>query len=148
MEQLKLLAKDDPRIIFTGHVSGHTLKSLVAHCRAMVHPSRSEGLSVSILEAMSHGKVVIMSDIPANLELIDHSGIAIPVGNVEMLSAAMQWVMDDPKTASLRGERGREIIKRLFSWESVARHIEYVYEGTYFERKSLAGYRPAKANDR
>ncbi len=148
MEQLKTLAKDDPRIIFTGHVSGHTLKSLVAHCRAMVHPSRSEGLSVSILEAMSHGKVVIMSDIPANLELIDHSGIAIPVGNVEMLSAAMKWVIDDPKTASLRGQRGREIIKRLFSWESVARHIEYVYEGTYFERKSLAGYRPAKASDR
>ncbi len=147
MERLKMLAKDDSRIIFTGHVSGHTLKTLVAHCRAMVHPSRSEGLSVSILEAMSHGKLVIMSDIPANLELIDHSGIAIPVGNVEMLSEAMKWAIDDPKTATLRGERGREIIKRLFSWESVARHTEYVYEGTYFERKSLAGYQSAKISN-
>jgi len=147
MEQLKVLAKGDPRIVFTGHVSGATLRSLIANCRAMVHPSRSEGLSVSILEAMSNGKVVIMSDIPANLELIDHSGIAIPVGDIQMLTAAMQWVMDDPKTASLRGERGREIIKRLFSWESVARHIEYVYEGTYFERKSVARYRQLKAVD-
>jgi len=143
MEELKLLAKDDPRIVFTGHLSGSTLKSLVANCRAMVHPSRSEGLSVSILEAMSNAKVVIMSDIPANLELIDHSGIAVPVGDIEKLASAMQWVMDDPKTAMERGERGRAIIKRLFSWESVARHIEYVYEGTYYERKGLARYRQA-----
>jgi glycosyltransferase involved in cell wall biosynthesis len=148
MEQLKLLAKDDPRIIFTGHVSGHALKSLVAHCRALVHPSRSEGLSVSILEAMSHGKVVIMSDIPANLELIDHSGIAIPLGDTQMLQAAMKWVLDDPATAKKRGERGREMIKRLFSWESVTKRVEYVYEGTYNERKILAGFKQAQTIDR
>ncbi|MDF1496925.1 MAG: glycosyltransferase family 4 protein [Patescibacteria group bacterium] len=148
LEDLKILAKDDPRIIFTGHISGPTLRSLVGNCRAMVHPSRSEGLSVSILEAMSNGKVVIMSDIPANLELIDHSGIAIPVGDIEMLSAAMQWVIDDPETANMRGARGKEIIKRLFSWESVARHIEYVYEGTYYERKGLARYRQVEARNR
>ncbi len=143
MEELKLLAKGDPRIIFTGHVSGANLKSLIGNCRAMVHPSRSEGLCVSILEAMSHGKIVLMSDIPANLELIDHSGIAIPVGDIDKLSAAMQWVLDDPETAAERGERGREVIRRLFSWQSVARHIEYVYEGTYYERKGLARYREA-----
>lgn len=148
MEDLKILAKSDPRIIFTGHVSGAKLKSLIANCRAMVHPSRSEGLSISILEAMSHGKVVIMSDIPANLELIDHSGIAIPVGDIDMLAAAMKWVLDDPETASQRGERGREIIKRLFSWESVARHIEYVYEGTYYERRAVAKYRGAQGLNR
>ncbi|MBD3281781.1 glycosyltransferase [Candidatus Uhrbacteria bacterium] len=143
MEELKILAKDDPRIIFTGHVSGPALKSLIANCRAMVHPSRAEGLSVSILEAMSHGKVVIMSDIKANLELIDHSGIAVPVGDIDRLAAAMQWVLDDPEAAVERGERGREIIKRLFSWESVARHVEYVYEGTYYERRGVAKYRKA-----
>jgi glycosyltransferase involved in cell wall biosynthesis len=128
LEQLKKLANNDPRIIFTGHLGGATLKQLIAHCRAIVSPSRSEGLSVVILEAMSYGRIVIMSDIPENLELIDHSGIAVPVGDVQALTNAMRWTIENPKLADERGARAREIIKRLYSWETVARRVEKVYK--------------------
>ncbi|MDD5437851.1 MAG: glycosyltransferase family 4 protein [Patescibacteria group bacterium] len=128
LEKLKKMAGDDPRIIFTGHQGGITLKQLIANCRAIVHPSRSEGLSVVILEAMSYGRMVIMSDIPENLELIDHSGIAVPVGDVEALANAMRWTIDNPQLADERGVRAREIIRRLYSWESVTKRIEKVYK--------------------
>ncbi len=128
LEQLKKLAKGDSRIVFTGHLGGNTLKQLIANCTAIVHPSRSEGLSVVILEAMSYGRMVIMSDIPENLELIDHSGIAVPVGDIPGLASAMQWVLDNIEMAEERGLRAREVIRRLYSWESVTKRVEKVYK--------------------
>lgn len=127
LEDLKRMSKKDKRIVFTGHQSGEILKQLIANCRAMVHPSRSEGLSIAILEAMSYGKLVIMSDIQPNLELIDHSGIAIPVGDVRALSTAMGWALENPDLVKQRGERAKEIVHRLYSWESVTRRVEKVY---------------------
>ena len=127
-EYLKQLSRHDPRIVFTGYQTGINLKQLIAHCRAIIHPSRTEGLSVAILEAMSYGRFVIMSDIPQNLELIDHSGVAVPVGDVPALASAMQWALDNPALTEERGERAKEIIGRLYSWESVARRIAKVYE--------------------
>jgi len=79
------------------------------------------------LEAMSYGKLVIMSDIQPNLELIDHSGIAIPVGDVQALSTAMGWALENPDLVKQRGERAKEIVHRLYSWESVTRRVEKVY---------------------
>lgn len=128
LEKLKKLAKGNPRIVFTGHQGGLTLKQLIANCRAIVHPSRSEGLSVVILEAMSFGRMVIMSDIPENLELIDHSGIAVPVGDVQAIANAMRWTIDNPLLADERGARAKDIIKRLYSWETIARRVEKVYK--------------------
>lgn len=127
LEELKKLAKKDKRIVFTGHQSGVTLKQLIANCRAMVHPSRSEGLSIAILEAMSYGKLVIMSDIQPNLELIDHSGIAIPVGDTEALTTAMSWALENPGLVRQRGDRAKAMVNRLYSWESVTKRVEKVY---------------------
>lgn len=143
MEHLEKLAQDDPRIIFTGHISGEPLFELINHCRAFVHPSRSEGLSVAILEAMANGKLVIMSDIPANLELIDHSGIAVPVGDIDKLAKAIQWALDDPKSAEERGERGREVIRRLFSWEAVVKRTEKIYQTQKYAGKTMVNYQKA-----
>lgn len=126
-EELKRLAGDDERIIFTGQQCGVALHQLIANSAALVHPSRSEGLSVSVLEAMSYGKLVIMSDIPENLELIDHSGICFKTGDVEGLVGAMQWSLDDAFAAKARGLRAQDIIKRLYSWDAVVRRVENVY---------------------
>lgn len=127
LEDLKKMAKKDKRIVFTGHQSGVILKQLIANCRAVVHPSRSEGLSIAILEAMSYGKLVIMSDIQPNLELIGHSGIAIQVGDVQALGTALGWALENPDLVKRRGERAKEIVHRLYSWESIAKRVEKVY---------------------
>ena len=128
LEKLERLAQHDARIMLIGHQSGEVLHQLIAHCRALIHPSRSEGLSVVILEAMSYGRMVIMSDIPENLELIDHSGTCFPAGNIEELAKTIQWAMDDPAAVAERGKRGQEIIRRLYSWDAVVRKIVLAYQ--------------------
>jgi len=126
-QRLRELASPDPRIIFTGKQTGTTLEQLVGNSYAMIHPSRIEGLSISVLEAMANGKLVIMSDIPANLELIDHSGIAYQVGNVSALKDAIVWALSDPNMVKKRGERARDAVQRLYSWDSVVNRTEALY---------------------
>lgn len=127
-KRLKHQAASDSRIMFLGHQSGKTLQQLIVHSLAMIHPSKSEGLAVSILEAMSYGKLVIMSNIPENLELIDHSGISYKVGNILELRQLIQMVNDDPVIVRDRGARGREIIKNKYSWEKIAKDTEILYQ--------------------
>ncbi len=126
-EKLKILAGDDQRIVFTGHQSGDVLHQLIAHQYALVHASRSEGLSVAVLEAMSYGKLVIMSNIPENMELIDHSGISFKVGSIAKLYDALRWSLEEPQLARQRGARGKEVIHKLYSWKAVVSKTEELY---------------------
>ena len=73
---LNKLAEQSPNIIFTGFQTGDTLKQLFANAYLYVHPSEAEGLSITILEAMSYGTCVLISNIPENLETNDHSGFS------------------------------------------------------------------------
>ncbi len=127
-DKLHALAAHDLRVIFVGRRSGQELQQLMAHSYAMVHASRTEGLSVAILEAMSYAKLVIMSDIPANRELIDHSGLAFPLGDTDALADVLQVAVEDPTMVELRGQRAREVIKRLYSWESVIVRMERMFQ--------------------
>ncbi len=126
-ERLYAMAERDMRVKMLGFRTGRELEQLLAHCTALVHPSRSEGLSVAVLEAMSHGKVVIMSDIPENLELVDHSGISFPKDDVRRLREILAWVSEDPEILRERGERAREIVTRDYNWDSIAEKTDRLY---------------------
>jgi len=126
-EELRALAQKDDRIVLLGYQSGAVLKELYAHAYAFLHPSRREGLSVAIIEAMSAGRVVIMSDIPENLELIDHSGIAYPTDDEVELAKTIDYVLANPDMVRTRGERARNIVKNQYSWEKVVDEIQHLY---------------------
>lgn len=126
--ELGRLAKRDPRVIMIDRQVGVIVQQLIANSYAMIHPSRSEGLSVAVLEAMSYGKMVIMSDIPENLELVDHSAVAYSVGDIDELAKIISWSLSDPALVRERGVRARDIVKKLYSWESVVERTEALYK--------------------
>lgn len=126
-QMLQGLARKDPRVLMLGRRIGKELQQLISNAYAMIHPSRVEGLSVAVLEAMSHGKLVIMSDIKENLELVDHSGVAYPVGNRTALRDTIAWAISDTDMTVERGQRAREVVKRLYSWDSVVERTEALY---------------------
>ena len=67
----QLIALSDPeRVIFTGFVHGEPLQQLYSHAGLFVLSSINEGFPIVLLEAMSYGLPVIVSDIPAT-RLVD-----------------------------------------------------------------------------
>lgn len=65
-EQLKEYAQKEG-IVLTGFVKGEKLHQLLSHAGLFVLPSSHEGLPISLLEAMSYGCNLLVSNIKANM---------------------------------------------------------------------------------
>ena len=79
-QSLKLLAEQH-KITFTGFLSGTKLQEIFTHAYLFVLPSFHEGLPISLLEAMSYQINVLVSNIPANVEVGLDKDCYFEVGN-------------------------------------------------------------------
>ena len=82
----------------------------LAACSVFVLPSYREGVSRTVLEAMSTGRPVITSDAPGCAEPVDEgaSGYVVPVRNADRLADAMARFVQDPDLAARMGIAARE----------------------------------------
>ncbi|MBU1146610.1 glycosyltransferase family 4 protein [Patescibacteria group bacterium] len=124
---LNKLAEQSPNIIFAGFQVGDTLKQLFANTYLYIHPSEAEGLSITIMEAMSYGTCVLISNIPENLETIDHSGFSFETKNIDDLYEKIVYLLNVPEIVVGRGERGKGFIRKNFNWEKIVLETENVY---------------------
>jgi glycosyltransferase involved in cell wall biosynthesis len=94
--------------------------------------SEAEGCSNSILEAMASGKPVVATDVGGNPELVSHgeTGFLVPPGDVQAVAKAVFKLINDPTTANVMGQRGRDAVLARFSLNSMVRRYEAVYEET------------------
>jgi glycosyltransferase involved in cell wall biosynthesis len=127
LRELKALAGNDPRIMFTGFQSGETLKQLFAHAYLYVQPSESEGLPVVVLESMSFGTPVLVSDIPENLEAMHHAGFSFENTNVDDLTKKLKDLLDHPDRVQEAAERVQDIIQNEFNWDVIVKKTEALY---------------------
>jgi glycosyltransferase involved in cell wall biosynthesis len=126
-EMRHLRSRADTRVRFLGQQTGEALQQLYAHAAFCVHPSRVEGLPIAVLEAMSHGRAVIVSDIPENLEAIGDAALTFPVGDVATLRQRMRSLQENPPECAELGERARQRIAAHFDWDPIAMRTEAVY---------------------
>lgn len=95
-----------------------------------IHPSRQEGFSNSILEAMSVGLPVIACDVGGNPEAVIDSvtGKLVPKENPEALAKAILDLLKDPVRMKEMGLAGQEKVRALFSIKKMVSNIENLYE--------------------
>jgi glycosyltransferase involved in cell wall biosynthesis len=115
------------RVVFTGYQTGRVLAQLYANARLCVHPSEVEGLPIAVLEAMSFGRAVLVSDIPENLEAIGDAGACFAVGNTQALGGALAALLADPERIASLGAAARQRVGRHFDWDAIVVATEGVY---------------------
>jgi glycosyltransferase involved in cell wall biosynthesis len=93
-----------------------------------VLPSKREGLSFALLEAMSCGLVPVVSDGPGNPEAVGDAGVVVPYGDVAGLAAALARLRDDAALRSQLGATARSRVQRDFSAERMLRETKAVYD--------------------
>lgn len=117
---LKKMARDNG-VVLTGFVKGKKLHSLLTNTRCFVLPSSHEGLPIALLEAMSYHLPVIVSDIPANLEVGLEKENYFPCGNVEELATKLQQ--------NINSEFHRvSYDMSKYDWDVIAKQVDEVYK--------------------
>jgi glycosyltransferase involved in cell wall biosynthesis len=127
--KLRQMAKADPRIVFTDDVSGDLLAELYANAVALVLPARLEGLSLTLLEAASHGLPVVASDIPPHIEVLKREGPGQRIfssNDVLELAAALDRVLADPAGERAGAAGLRQRVLGTYRWEDVSTEHLYI----------------------
>ena len=83
--EMKELAKEDKRILFTGFVQGQELEELYSNAYVYVLPSDLEGMPLSLLEAMSYGNCCLVSDIPECVDVVEDKALIFQKSDVNSL---------------------------------------------------------------
>jgi glycosyltransferase involved in cell wall biosynthesis len=124
---LRSAAEDVESILLTGALKRNKLCELYMHSRLFVLPSHYEGLPITLLEAISHGAPVLVSDIDAHQELDLPSYCYFPVGNSQMLAEKMVELCRTPVS---RRERMvvQQRIMEAYNWDRIARAVGNIYE--------------------
>ena len=127
-EELKKLANGDERIIFTGPVYGNDKETLLHRCMAYCLVSMSEGFPIALLEAMSHGKICLCSDIPANRETLTKPlGLWSKVGDDVSLFENMHMLETSPEQYAELGDLVKKRILDNLTWDKIGvQYIDYL----------------------
>jgi len=118
-----LLEKAGDRVIFAGVQSRATLKRLYERCTLFVMPSYHEGLPIAALEAASCGARMLLSDIPANVDIGLGTHHYFPVGDVDVLTRRFDADLDQLRV-------DREGVLARFSWDKSAYDTAEIYRAT------------------
>ncbi len=115
-------------VSFVGSVDDQQAFLQSASCFVM--PSRSEGFSNAIVEAMAASLPVVATNVGGNAEAVveGETGLLVASENVEAMAAAMLRLVRNPKSAEEMGRAGRERVVEKFTVEAMMTRIASTFD--------------------
>ena len=116
------------RFHFVGGVAD--LQQHLSTADIFVLPSRSEGFSNAIVEAMAASLPVIATDVGGNAEAVQHgvSGLLVPPDDPDALYAAITRLLSNPTLTKAMGAAGNSLAAKYFTTEAMMTRIASTYE--------------------
>jgi glycosyltransferase involved in cell wall biosynthesis len=120
--------KISEKILFAGR--RHDIPQILHALDLFVLPSLSEGISNSLLEAMSAGKAVIATAVDGNLEVVTdgETGFLVPPKDSQALSDAVIKVLSDKPLAKKLGEAGKKRVLTEFHLNKMISKMQNLYQ--------------------
>jgi glycosyltransferase involved in cell wall biosynthesis len=96
---------------------------------AFVLCSHSEGLSVTLLEAMAAGLPIVATRVGGNTEVVQagKTGLIVPPRDPVALEAAMRELVNNAERSREMGLRGRERVRECFGVDKMVREYQAFY---------------------
>jgi glycosyltransferase involved in cell wall biosynthesis len=123
------------RVAYRGHQDRAGVRSILAESRAglvLFRPLQSyiESQPIKLFEYMAAGIPVIAADFPRFREVVEANrcGICVPPNDVAAIASAIDWLLAHPAEAEEMGRRGRDLVKKSFSWSHEERELLEFYE--------------------
>lgn len=133
-KKIRKLAAESDRIVLTGYISGKSLNQVFSHARIFVLPSYHEGLPIALLEAMSYGLSVLVSDIPANIEVGLSEDRYFTCGDVDDLQKKLNILIEKPITHAEKQAMQTNVAEK-YNWDKIADQTVDVYRNILNQRK-------------
>lgn len=127
MKEIKELAKDDERILFTGFVQGKMLDELYSNAYIYTLPSDLEGMPLSLLEAMSYGNCCLTSDIPECTEVVEDKALIFKKSDVDDLRKCLQDACDHAEKVLELKKQAADFICEKYNWDDVVEETMKLY---------------------
>ena len=132
-----LAAQSDGRIRMIGYQFGDTYRQLSFHARAFVFPTTIEATRPVLLEQMGMGVPIIARDTRANRHILGDA--AVWFSNEEpgpSLTEQIQRAASSSVDSQGKGQIARDRIRRLYSWDNIARQYHELFLTLTRDRKS------------
>lgn len=107
-----------------------------------VQPSHSEGLGLSVLEAMASEVPVVGTDVPGLREVITHevTGLRVPARDSRALSAAIARILRDDALAARLTAGGRRFVTEHHNLEDAVASTAAIYRSVREQRSRSTAY--------
>lgn len=128
-EANRLRSVTPPNVVFLGH--RQDVRRVLAACDVVALPSRWEGLSLSLLEAMASGRAIVATAVSGTAATLGGvsgpaCGRLVPAADDAALAVALIEVLNDPVLARDLGNAARDRVRELFSEHATARAVQTV----------------------
>jgi len=148
LEDLKGLAAElgvAERVTFLGEV--RDVPALLGRARIFVLPSLSEGIPLTVLEAMARGLPVVATRVGGLHEVVDHgvTGLLVPPADPGALAGAMVELCNDPHRRDGAGRAGRRRVEECFDVRRMLAQYEALYKEEPGDDRYLDGGRKPKS---
>lgn len=125
----------DKRIIFTGPVKKPVLDELYSNAYLYTLPSNSEGMPLTVLEAMSYGNCVLVSDISECKTVVENYGITFKTDDIEDLQSKLEYLLKNPEKVNKLRIKSADYILNKYNWDKVVNDTLKVYSNELGENK-------------
>ena len=108
----------------------HDIPGLLARARLFVLPSQSEGISLTLLEAMARGLPVVTTQVGGNPEVVEAgvTGLLVPARDPETMAQAVGAMLADPVRGRQMGVASRQRVENCFDIRKMMAQYETMYD--------------------